>query len=372
MASRDEATRPSGPDAPATDRRLGISSRKVGMAPGSIVYTGERHVENVVVSSMTFTPDDMQEEEHVGLADVAAPPADFQGVRWVNVVGLHDIALITELGERFGLHPLLLEDVVAIGMRPTFIDYEKHAFISLKMLTWSDEGRVQVEHISLVMADNYVMSFQERPGDVFEGVRTRIRGGTTRIRKRDAEYLWYALIDAVVDHYLYVIEKLANRVDHLEDQVWSRDDAADVPEAVQALRSEMIVVRRALRPLRDEVEAIVKEPPEWFSDDIEPFMSDLRTQVLLISDALESMRESLSGVMDAHLSLISMKMNEIMQVLTIMGSIFIPLTFIAGIYGMNFEFMPELSKPWAYPLVWIVMLSVGIGMLSFFRRRGWL
>ena len=221
------------------------------------------------------------------------------------------------------------------------------------------------------MADNYVLSFQERPGDVFDSVRSRIRGGTTRIRKRDAEYLWYALIDAVVDHYLFVIERLASRVDRLEDRVWSRDDSADVPEAVQGLRAEMVVVRRALRPLRDEIEAIVKEPPEWFSDEIEPFMRDLRTQVLLISDSLESMRESLSSVMDAHLSLISTKMNEIMQVLTIMGSIFIPLTFIAGVYGMNFAYLPELDEPWAYPAVWVVMLLVGGAMIAFFRRRGW-
>ena len=358
--------------APPKSRQFGISSRKVGMAPGAVVYTGEQHVDRVRISTITYTAEQIEEANDVGADTLAPPPREYPGVQWVDVVGLHDTDLITKLGERFGLHPLLLEDVVAIGMRPTFIDYEKHAFISVKMLPWWEEERVQGEHIRLGMAWNGVMSFHERPGDVFEGVRGRIRAGTTRIRKRDSEYLWYALIDAVVDHYLYVIEQLASRVDRLEDLVWSRDDSADIPESVQALRSEMMVVRRALRPLRDEIESIVKEPPEWFSEDIQPFMSDLRTQVLLISDSLDHMRESLSGVMDAHLSLLSMRMNEIMQVLTIMGSIFIPLTFIAGIYGMNFSFMPELQAQWGYPMVWAVMLAVGIGMITFFRRRGWL
>ncbi len=358
--------------APAPSRQFGISSRKVGLAPGTVVYTGAQHVDRVRISTITYTPDEIDEADDVDLDSLAPPPREYPGVQWVNVVGLHDTELIERLGDRFGLHPLLLEDVVAIGMRPTFIDYEKHAFISVKMLSWSEDERVQVEHISLVMAWNYVLSFQERPGDVFDSIRGRLRNGTTRIRKRDSEYLWYALLDAVTDHYLYVIERLANRVDRLEERVWSRDDSADIPAQVQALRAEMVVVRRALRPLRDEIDSLAKEPPEWFSEDIMPFISDLRTQVLLVSDALENMRESLSGVMDAHLSLISMRMNEVMQVLTIMGSIFIPLTFIAGIYGMNFEFMPELGQPWGYPLVWVVMIGVGIGMLAFFRKRGWL
>jgi magnesium transporter len=364
-------TRPASERSEAADR-LGISSEKVGMAPGSVVYTGTRRVDQVTISTITYTADDVVEAESVALTDLRPPTPQDDGIQWVNVVGLHDTDLVQALGDHFGLHPLLLEDVVSIGSRPTFIDYEYHAFISAKMLSWSDEQSVDTEHLSLILGDDYVISFQERPGDVFDHVRARIRAPTARIRRRNSQYLWYALIDAIVDHYLYVIEELAARVDHLEDRVWDEDDAAaDVPQQVQRLRGEMAVVRRALRPLRDEIDEIAKEPPDWFDPDMHPFLDDLHAHVLQIADALESMRESLGAVMDAHLSVMSMKTNEVMKVLTIMASIFIPLTFIAGIYGMNFEHMPELGTPWGYPLVLAVMTGSGVAMAAYFKRNGW-
>lgn len=355
-----------------TADRLGISSGKVGMAPGSVVYTGDRHVDEVTISTMTYTVESVVEVESVTLGALRPPTPQDDGVQWVNVVGLHDTDLVQALGDHFGLHALLLEDVVSIGSRPTFIDYEHHAFISAKMLSWKGDQGVETEHLSLVLGEDYVISFQERPGDVFDHVRARIRTPTARIRRRNAQYLWYALIDAIVDHYLYVIEELAARVEHLEERVWADDDdAADVPQRVQSLRSEMAVVRRALRPLRDEIDEIAKEPPDWFDPDIHPFLDDLHAHVLQIADALESMREALAAVMDAHLSVMSMKTNEVMKVLTIMASIFIPLTFIAGIYGMNFQYMPELSAPWGYPLVLAVMTAAGLTMAAYFKRNGW-
>jgi magnesium transporter len=366
---------PQAPDGHASSggaHRLGISSRKVGLAPGSVVYTGERHVEIPTVSAITYTVDEVRERESVPVAELRTPTGTGEGIHWVDVVGLHDTELIVAIGERYGLHPLLLEDVTAVRSRPTFVDYDDQAFVSLKMLSWSDDHRVRVEHVSLVLGEDYVISFQERPGDVFESVRNRIRAGKTRIRRRDAEYLWYALIDAVVDHYLVVIEKLAVRVDELEERVWEGDEETHVPADVQALRAEIVVVRRALWPLREEVERLAKAPPDWFSEEILPFMEDLRAHVLQISDSLETMREALASVMDAHLSLTATRTNDVMKVLTIMASIFIPLTFVAGIYGMNFEYMPELGKPWAYPVVWGVMLTLGLTMVAYFRRKGWL
>jgi magnesium transporter len=355
-----------------TAERLGISSHKVGMAPGSVVFSGQRHLDRPIISTMTYTPAGANERDDVRPDDLHVPASDEPGVHWINVVGLHDPELILAIGERFDLHPLLLEDVTSVRSRPAFVDYENHAFLSLKMLSWSDPGGVDVEHVSLILGDNYVIAFQERPGDVFDSVRNRIRGGKTRIRRRDAEYLWYAMIDAVVDHYLIVIEELASRVDRLEDTVWNGEETDDVPSEVQSVRVEMNVVRRALRPLRDEIDQIAKEPPEWFSDDIEPFIADLRVHVFHISDALDTMRESMASVMDAHLSLVTMRTNDVMKVLTIMASIFIPLTFVAGVYGMNFQHMPELDEPWAYPAVWVVMVAIGLAMVAYFRRKGWL
>jgi len=373
MTPPDEATRARRtPDRSETADRLGISSGKVGMAPGSVVYTGLRHVDEVRISTITYDADRVVEADDVTLAGLRPPTPEDDGVHWVNIVGLHDTEFIQALGDRFGLHALLLEDVVSIGSRPTFIDYEHHAFISAKMLTWDEHEGVQAEHLSLVLGEDYVVSFQERPGDVFDHVRARIRTPAARVRRRNAQYLWYVLIDAIVDHYLYVIEELATRVDQLEERVWAEDDdAADVPQRVQALRGEMAIVRRALRPLRDEIDEMAKDPPEWFDQEIHPFLDDLHAHVLQIADALEAMRESLTAVMDAHLSVMSMKTNEVMKVLTIMASIFIPLTFVAGIYGMNFEYMPELGTRWGYPLVVAVMFGLGLGMVGFFRRRGW-
>jgi len=357
---------------PEATERPGVMSRRVGLAPGSVVYFGTRHVETATISTITYTVERIDEVEHVAADDLRGPTGADDGVQWVNVVGLHDTDLIMAIGERYGLHSLLMEDAVAVRSRPTFVDYENHAFLSLKMLSWSDSDRVDIEHVSLVLGDDYVISFQERPGDVFDAVRQRIRTGTTRIRRRDSEYLWYALVDAIVDNYVYVIEQLANRVDELEEHVWNQDDSDNVPARVQAARSEMVVVRRALRPLQDEIEAFVKEPPEWFSEEIAPFMSDLRAHVLQISDALDSMRDSLASVMDAHLSIMAMRTNDVMKVLTIMASIFIPLTFVAGVYGMNFQYMPELAVRWAYPVVLMVMTVLGSGMAIYFRRKGWM
>jgi magnesium transporter len=374
MAERHESdhTRRQHPETAATAHRLGISSRKAGLAPGSIVYTGERHVERAEISVISYAESWVDEKHDVSVAELRTETPEEDGVQWVNIVGLHDTELIQELGARFELHPLLLEDVVSIRGRPTFIDYEKHAFMSMKMLSWTGQDQVDSEHVSLILGDDYVLSFQERPGDVLDGVRKRIRAGTTRIRKRDAEYLWYALIDAIVDQYLFVVERLAVEVDQLEELVWNGDGAAETPAEVQALRSEMIVVRQALRPLHDVIESIAKEPPDWFSEEIRPFLADLRDHVRHISDAVEAMREGLSGIMDAYLTLLSMRTNDVMKVLTIMGSIFIPLTFVAGVYGMNFSYMPELDERWAYPAVWVVMVGMGLSMVAYFRKKGWL
>jgi magnesium transporter len=372
MPDHPEATHTRSSAPPRAAERLGISSKKVGLPPGSVVHTGTRHVETATISTMTYSPESVDEAEHVAVEDLREPTRQEDGVHWINVVGLHDTDLVLAIGDRFGLHPLLMEDAVTVRSRPTFVDYEHHAFLSLKMLSWSDENRVNIEHVSLVLGEDYVISFQERPGDVFDTIRHRIRAGTTRIRKRDAEYLWYALIDTIVDHYLYLIEKLATHVDELEADVWDGGSSEGIPERVQAIRSEMVIVRRALRPLRDEIEAIVKEPPEWFSDDIEPFMSDLKAHVLQISDALDAMRDALASVMDAHVSILATRTNDVMKVLTIMASIFIPLTFMAGIYGMNFEYMPELAVRWAYPALLAVMTSLGLGMVVYFRRKGWM
>lgn len=355
--------------------RFGISSKRVGLAPGAVVFTGERAVDESVLSLIRYAEAEVLEDGPVTLADLRLPEAGAEAteVQWVDFVGLHDTELIAKLGEHFSMHPLLLEDVVSVRGRPTFVDYDDHAYLSLKMLSWHDDHGVTVEHISLVMGEGYVVSFQERPGDVFDSVRERLRSGRTKIRKRGADYLWYALIDAVVDQYLVTVEGLSRRIDDVEEIVWNGNGSNhEVPAMVQAIRAETVTVRRSMMPLRDEIEALTREPSEWFDADLLPFLNDLREHLRHISDVLDSIRDSLTGVMDAHLSLLSMRTNDVMKVLTIMASIFIPLTFVAGIYGMNFQHMPELAVRWAYPAVWGVMVTMAVGMIVYFRRRGWM
>lgn len=361
------------PHRKSSSARHGISTGKVGLAPGTLVYTGQQFVDEPRLSMVSYREDGVIADGPIEVSDLPGPGDEIEGgVQWLDLVGLHDTELIGRIGEHFGLHPLLTEDVLSVRSRPTFGDFDDHAFLSLKMLSWDDERGIDVEHVSLVMGEGYVISFQERPGDVFDPVRARLYSGRTRIRRRGADYLWYALIDAVVDQYLVAIDGLAGKVDEVEQVVWSDRDTDDVPELVHVLRAETVTIRRALLPLREEVERLVREPSEWFEEELHPFIGDLREHLRHIADALDSIRDALAGVMDAHVSMLSMKTNEVMKVLTIMASIFIPLTFVAGVYGMNFHHMPELAVAWAYPAVWGVMIVMALGMVVYFHRRGWL
>lgn len=337
-----------------------------------MVFTGEEKVESVKLSTIRYGPDHLTESSDPTPAELTPPDAENDEILWLNVDGLHDTNTLSVIGDSFGLHPLALEDVANVGGRPQLADYDQNVFASLKMLSLGPEDSVVSEHVSLVVGGNWVVSFQERPGDVFENVRKRLREGRGRIRSRRADYLWYALLDALVDHYILVMDRLAERTEALEVEVWEGEAEADIPARIQDLRKEMLTVGRALRPLRGEIDTLTNAPPELIASDTAPFLADLKDHVLQLSEAQEAMRDSLSSVMDIHFSILSTRMNEVMKVLTIVASIFVPITFIAGVYGMNFEHMPELAVSWAYPLVWVLMGSVAGGMLLYFSRKKWL
>ena len=326
------------------------------MSPGELVFTGRQRVDSVEITSIHFgTAAGVRETEVADVAQLEAHPPGAPGVQWVNVVGLHDVEVLRAVGERFGLHPLALEDVASVGARPHLTRYEESVFISLKMLTWTENEMATAEHVSLVLGSNWVLSFQERSGDVLDGVRERIRRGSGRVATLGADYLWYALLDAIVDNYVPVMEELEQLAEGVEERVWTSTSKASDTGLVLRLRGEALEIRRALRPLREEVEQLRIDSPSAITPETRPFLDDLHDHVRHLSDTLDGVRDTLAAVMEAHLAVVSLRTNEVMKVLTIMASIFIPLTFIVGVYGMNFRYMPELDIPWAYPLVWVVM-----------------
>jgi magnesium transporter len=240
------------------------------------------------------------------------------------------------------------------------------------MLTVSAEGTVQSEHISIVFGQGWVLSFQETHGDVFGPVRSRIRNPEARVRTRGADYLWYALLDAIVDNYVVALSTLGGRIEELEDEVWGEDPPRDVPLRSQEARHELLVVRRAVRPFREQLYQLTGDGPALITDQTQPFLADREAHLLQTQDVIDHLRDAVGSVLDAHVSVVSMKTNEVMRVLTVMMSIFVPMTFVAGVYGMNFQHMPELALRWAYPAAWLVMLGIAVTMLAYFWRKKWL
>ncbi|HSG08175.1 MAG TPA: magnesium/cobalt transporter CorA [Longimicrobiales bacterium] len=345
--------------------------KKPGAPPGTLVHTGEQKVERVRIRYLDYDAGQLSEAELPDI-DACAPFKDSPTVSWINVDGLHDVDLIQRLGERFKWHPLMLEDIVSVGQRPKMEEYEGCVFMVLPMLSWDAERRQVVdEQLSLVLGERYVFTFQERFGDVFEGVRERLRNARGRIRSRGADYLAYALTDAVVDHYFHVLEGIGNVAEELETEVVDAPSQSTM-HRLHALKRELISVRRAVWPLREMLATLVRSGEDVFTEETLLFMRDVHDHAVQVAETVESLRDVVSGGIDLYLSNVGYRTNEVMKVLTIMASIFIPLTFMAGLYGMNFEYMPELHLWWAYPALLVLMAAVGGGMVVYFRRKGWL
>jgi len=345
--------------------------RKVALSPGTVEYAGERKVEKVRITAIDYAPDRFEEREITSVTD-CAPYRDSRTVTWINISGLHDTDMIKEIGEIFHLHPLVLEDIVNTQQRPKMEDYESYIYLVLKMLAYDDEaGVIRSEQISLILGPTYVISFQEKDGDVFDPVRDRIRKGKGRARRMGADYLAYALLDAVVDNYFVLLEKLGAQIESLEE------DLVDAPtsellQAIHELKRENILLRKSVWPLREVVSGLERAESRLIHKPTVPFLRDVYDHTVQVIDAVESFRDLISGMQDLYLSSVSNRMNEVMKVLTIFATIFIPLTFVAGIYGMNFAFMPELGWKWSYPILMAGLAVVAGIMVGSFRKRGWL
>jgi magnesium transporter len=345
--------------------------KKPGTAPGTLVHSGEQMVERPVITYMDYDAEELHEAQ---VSDVAGcvPMKDSPTVSWIDVDGLHDVELVRRLGEEFGWHPLMLEDIVSVGQRPKLEEYDGALYIVIQMLRWNTTTQqADQEQLSLVLGDRYVFTFQERVGDVFDSVRERLRTSRGRIRARGPDYLTYALIDAVVDNYFVVLEGIGQLTEGLEEEVIV-DPRERTIQRLHALKRELLSIRRAVWPLRDLMSSLVRDELERFTDETQVYLRDVHDHAVHVLDTVEALRDVVSGMMDLYLSTVSFRTNEIMKVLTVMASIFIPLTFFAGVYGMNFQHMPELHLWWAYPTLLVLMLVLAGSMVAFFKRKGWL
>ncbi|HPF34376.1 MAG TPA: magnesium/cobalt transporter CorA [Candidatus Krumholzibacteria bacterium] len=342
----------------------------LAQSPGTVIYRGEKRVEAVALELFDYDAETLRETRGPDLE--LPPPGRGHGVTWLDVDGLHDTDLLGRIGKVYGLHPLVLEDVVNLHHRPKLEDYGGYLYIVLRMLSFDrEEWRLDSEQISLVVGDGFVVTFQERPGDVLEPVRERLRREGGRIRQLGADYLGYALIDAVVDHYFHVLEGMGEAVEDLEEELLG-SPARGTLELIHQLKRESILLRRSVAPLRDVASSLARDELPLIGAEVQPFLRDLYDHVIHVIDTVDSFRDILSGLQDLYLSNVSNRMNDVMKVLTIFTTLFVPLTFIAGVYGMNFEHMPELAWRWSYPLFWGMILVLAVVMLIFFRRRRWL
>jgi magnesium transporter len=346
-------------------------TKKLGTRPGSVIYTGEKESQNLFVEAFDYTTESLQEKQYQNVEDIFQYKST-KSVTWININGLNHEDAIEKLGNHYALHPLTLEDIVNISQRPKIEEYDDYLFVVLKMLYYDKDENIVSEQVSFILGENYVLTFQESDIDVFDGVRERIRHGKGRIRGLGSDYLLYALIDAVTDQYFVIIETMGNKIEDLEDNLFNGYTKDEISVQIQNLKREVLRIRRNVFPLREIINKIEKNESPLIKDKTLHFFRDIYDNIIQISENIDIYREMIWGLMDMYMTTISNKMNEVMKVLTIMATIFIPLTFIAGIYGMNFDNIPELHYEYSYYILWAVMITLFIGMIIYFKRKKWL
>ncbi len=343
--------------------------RNIGAPPGTLHYNGPQSAEKVKITLIQFSETEFFEKEFYDLSECLAC-ADDKLIKWFNVDGVHDTEIVESIGKLYKIHPLTMEDIVHIDQRPKYEDYEHYILAVMKMITY--ENRVVAEQLSIILTHKTIISFQEpQGGDAFDVIRTRLRQAKGRVRKLGADYLFYALMDSAVDYYFHVLEAIGDKVAKIEEQI-IREPKRESLIQLYKLKREVIYLRKQVWPLRDMISNLLRSESEFITPNTILFFRDLQDHITRIIDTVETYRDLLSGIMDIYLSTNANKMNEVMKVLTIMSSVFIPVTFIAGVYGMNFEFMPELRSPYGYATVWVVMLSVMGGLIYYFKKKKWM
>lgn len=346
-------------------------ARKTGLAPGTVVYVGKKATKDLFIDVFDYNKDYLDENKLQNIEE-AFTYENKETITWINVNGLNHVKEIEKLGKDFELHPLILEDITNTQQRPKLEEHEEYIFVVLKMLYFDKDQNLKFENISFIQGSNYLLSFQEADGDVFDAVRDRLRNSKGRVRGNGADYLLYALMDAIVDNYFNLMETMGEKIEELEENLFSEKPNKDLIHEIHGLKREILKIRRAVYPLREVVNQIDKVDPTLITEKTQLYIRDLYDHVIQVSESVDIQRELIWSLMDMHMTTISNRMNEVMKVLTIMATIFIPLTFIAGIYGMNFENIPELKFKYGYFVLWGVMIVIFLAMLYYFKRKEWL
>src|SRR5512143_849567 len=346
-------------------------SKKAGLPSETLMYTGEKKDEKVIIHVIDYDETNFLETE-LSAAEACIPYKNKPTVTWINVDGVHNVPVLEKLGDCFGLHRLVMEDILNTDQRPKAEDFGEYLFIVLKMLSNGRSGEIVTEQISIVVGSNFVLSFQEGvEGDVFNLIRERLRNGKGRIRKMGADYLTYSLLDAVVDNYFVILEKFGDKIELLEAELIENPTQKTVQRIYQ-LKREMIFLHNAVWPLREVVSTLGKHESQIIREATVPYFRDVYDHVIHVIDSVDIYREMISSMLDMYLSSVSNRLNEVMKVLTAISLIFMPLTFIVGLYGMNFKYMPELEWRYGYFLTLFVMLGIGVFMFFYFKRKKWL
>lgn len=345
-------------------------SQKAGLPPGTLVYTGKHKAAAIRLNLIDYNETEF--EERAVIAGETKPYLKKRSVSWFNINGLHDVKLIEKIGKEFGLHPLIMEDIVSTDQRSKLEEYPDILYLVLRMLSFDEKTRrIESEQLSLVLGEGFVLSFQERPGDFFDSVRERIRTGKGRIRRLGSDYLVYSLIDAIVDQYFVILEKFGDEIEVLEEQLIKEPGGSSLSD-LHRLKREALSIRRSVWPLRETLSGLQRAEHKMIAPETRPFLRDAYDHTIQVIDTVETYRDMLGGMLDLYLSSVSKRMNEVMKVLTIISTIFIPLTFLTGLYGMNFDNLPELHWRYGYFLLLGAMLLIFAGQLWYFRRKSWL
>jgi magnesium transporter len=350
---------------------LSSNSEKAGLPPGSLIHIGEVRDAEPRITVVDYTKDAV-EEHVVQSVEQIAKFKDTKSITWVNIEGLKNVELVEAIGRYFNIHPLVLEDILNTRQRPKLEEHDNYLFIVLKGLALQrNHFSVEYEQISILVLDYFVFTFKEKRDELFAPILRRLKDSKGRFRSQGADYLTYVILDTVVDSYFSLQDSFDEILDSLEDELLS-NPTKKLLEMIQRAKRELIFVRRSVSPLREVLNTLLRSESALIDEHTQVYFRDVYDHAIRISEAVESYRDILGGLLDIYISSVSNKMNEIMKVLTVFASIFIPLTFIAGIYGMNFEYMPELKWRWAYPVLWAVFVAIPIVLLVYFKRKKWL
>jgi len=352
-------------------RRRKKQGKKAGLAPGTISYVGDLRDFELYADVMEYCEETFDEKNNVSIKSIPRYTGN-EDIRWINIIGIHDTGVLETVGKTFELHNLVMEDIAHADQRPKLDEFDAYAYLVVQMVRYDDEHfQISTEQLSIIVQGNTLISFQEQPGDLFEGIRERLRKNVGKGRRSGVEYLIYSILDTIVDNYFVVLEKMGNHLDEIEVKLLDEAKSDDVKE-LHEIKRELIYLRKSVWPMREVINSLSKSGLIQKNQITEIYLRDVYDHCVRAIDTLETYREMSSSLMDMHLSSLSNKMNTVMKTLTIISTIFIPLTFIVGVYGMNFKRMPELEMTYAYETVWAIMIVLTLIMIRYFKRKGWI